>query len=181
MLDTGIDVPEVVNLVFFKDLFSRIMFMQMIGRGTRLCKDLFGPGLDKKDFMIFDYGGNFKRFTDGSPVVNPPLVKSLSERIFASKVKIVMALQNLKYQEDPYKKIRDDYVSELINEIRALDTNSFRVRKRIEVVSKFKKIEAWTNLNNQDILQLEDEVAPIIIPPKDHEMIQCIDSISSNT
>ena len=175
MLDTGIDVPEVVNLVFFKDLFSRIMFMQMIGRGTRLCKDLFGPGLDKKDFLIFDYGGNFKRFTDGSPVVNPPLVKSLSERIFASKVKIVMILQNLKYQEDSYKKIRDDYVSELINEIRALDTNSFRVRKRIEVVSKFKKMEAWTNLNNQDILQLEDEVAPIIIPPKDHEMIQRFD------
>ena len=175
MLDTGIDVPEVVNLVFFKDLFSRIMFMQMIGRGTRLCKDLFGPGLDKKDFLIFDYGGNFKRFTDGSPVVNPPLVKSLSERIFASKVKIVMALQNLKYQEDPYKKIRDDYVGELLNEIRALDTNSFRVRKRIEVVSKFKKMEAWTNLNNQDILQLEDEVAPIIIPPKDHEMIQRFD------
>ena len=175
MLDTGIDVPEVVNLVFFKDLFSRIMFMQMIGRGTRLCKDLFGPGLDKKDFLIFDYGGNFKRFTDGSPVVNPPLVKSLSERIFASKAKIVMALQNLKYQEDSYKKIRDDYVSELINEIRALDTNSFRVRKRIEVVSKFKKLETWTNLNNQDILQLEDEVAPIIIPPKDHEMIQRFD------
>lgn len=175
MLDTGIDVPEVVNLVFFKDLFSRIMFMQMIGRGTRLCKDLFGPGLDKKDFLIFDYGGNFKRFTDGSPVVNPPLVKSLSERIFASKVKIVMALQNLKYQEDSYKKIRDDYVSELINEIRALDTNSFRVRKRIEVVSKFKKMEAWTNLNNKDILQLEDEVALIIIPPKDHEMIQRFD------
>ena len=175
MLDTGIDVPEVVNLVFFKDLFSRIMFMQMIGRGTRLCKDLFGPGLDKKDFLIFDYGGNFKRFTDGSPTVNPPLVKSLSERIFASKVKIVMILQNLKYQEDSYKKIRDDYVSELINEIRALDTNSFRVRKRIEVVSKFKKMEAWTNLNNQDILQLEDEVAPIIIPPKDHEMIQRFD------
>src|SRR5699024_4185792 len=74
-----------------------------------------------------------------------------------------------------YKKIRDDYVSELINEIRALDTNSFRVRKRIEVVSKFKKREAWTNLNNQDILQLEDEVAPIIIPPKDHEMIQRFD------
>ncbi|MDU2374486.1 MAG: DEAD/DEAH box helicase family protein, partial [Peptoniphilus harei] len=175
MLDTGIDVPEVVNLVFFKDLFSRIMFMQMIGRGTRLCKDLFGPGLDKKDFLIFDYGGNFKRFTDGSPVVNPPLVKSLSERIFASKVKIVMALQNLKYQEDSYKKIRNEYVNELINEIRALDTNSFRVRKRIEVVSKFKKMEAWTNLNNQDILQLEDEVAPIIIPPKDHEMIQRFD------
>ena len=175
MLDTGIDVPEVVNLVFFKDLFSRIMFMQMIGRGTRLCKDLFGPGLDKKDFLIFDYGGNFKRFTDGSPTVNPPLVKSLSERIFTSKVKIAMALQNLKYQEDSYKKIRNEYVNELINEIRALDTNSFRVRKRIEVVSKFKKMEAWTNLNNQDILQLEDEVAPIIIPPKDHEMIQRFD------
>lgn len=50
MLDTGIDVPEVVNLVFFKAIRSKSKFWQMIGRGTRLRPGLFGPGEDKKDF-----------------------------------------------------------------------------------------------------------------------------------
>ena len=175
MLDTGIDVPEVVNLVFFKDMFSKIMFMQMIGRGTRLCKDLFGPGLYKKDFLIFDYGGNFERFTNGAPIVNPPLMKSLTERIFATKSKIVKELQNLKYQEDAYKELRSDFVGELLNEIRVLNTKSFRVRKHIESVVKYKKIESWTSLNNEDISLLEDEVAPLIIPSKDHELTQRFD------
>ena len=62
MLDTGIDVPEVVNLVFFKPIHSKIKFWQMIGRGTRLCADLFGPGQDKKEFLIFDFYRNFEYF-----------------------------------------------------------------------------------------------------------------------
>ena len=55
MLDTGIDVPEVANLVFFKPVYSKIKFWQMIGRGTRLCPDLFGPDEDKQDFRVFDF------------------------------------------------------------------------------------------------------------------------------
>lgn len=63
MLDTGIDVPEILNLVFFKIIKSKIKFEQMIGRGTRLCKDLFGPGEDKQEFYIFDWCGNFDFFS----------------------------------------------------------------------------------------------------------------------
>ena len=63
MLDTGVDVPEIVNLVFFKPVKSKIKFWQMIGRGTRLCKDLFGIGQDKKEFYIFDYCRNFEFFS----------------------------------------------------------------------------------------------------------------------
>ena len=62
MLDTGIDVPEIVNLVFAKPVKSYVKFWQMIGRGTRLCKNLFGPGKHKKSFLIFDHWGNFEYF-----------------------------------------------------------------------------------------------------------------------
>ena len=64
MLDTGIDVPEIVNLVFAKPVYSYIKFWQMIGRGTRLCPDLFGPGKDKTKFLIFDHWGNFEYFDE---------------------------------------------------------------------------------------------------------------------
>ena len=60
MLDTGIDVPEVLNLVFFKIVRSKTKFWQMLGRGTRLCPDLFGPGQHKEFFYVFDFCQNFE-------------------------------------------------------------------------------------------------------------------------
>ena len=180
MLDTGIDVPEVVNLVFFKVLLSKIMFMQMIGRGTRLCKDLFGPDLDKKSFLIFDYGENFERFTDGTKFYDPPIVKSLTERLFTVKTQIIMELQDLKYQEDNYKKIRQGFVNELLEKVKLLDMNSFRVRKHIEAVIKFKKKDSWELLSISDQGILEEEIAPIIALSKDHELIQRFDVLVLN-
>lgn len=180
MLDTGIDVPEVVNLVFFKVLFSKIMFMQMIGRGTRLCKDLFGPGLDKKSFLIFDYGENFERFTNGTKFYEPTLVKSLTERLFAAKAQIVMELQDLRYQEDNYKNIRQAFVKELLGKVKVLDMNSFRVRKNIDAVVKFKKEKAWEALNISDLAIIEEGLAPIIASSKDHELIQRFDVLLLN-
>jgi len=70
MLDTGIDVPEVVNLVFFKVVRSKTKFWQMLGRGTRLCSDLFGPGKDKQHFQIFDYCGNLEFFGQNPATVD---------------------------------------------------------------------------------------------------------------
>ena len=99
MLDTGIDVPEILNLVFFKKIRSKAKFWQMIGRGTRLCKDLFGPGIDKERFMIFDCYKNFEFFevnVDGKEIKT---TKSISESIFGAKVDIIKSLQHLNYQE----------------------------------------------------------------------------------
>ena len=71
MLDTGIDVPEVLNLVFFKKVMSKAKFWQMIGRGTRLCPGLI-DGVDKDKFYIFDFCGNFEffRMNQGRPTAN---------------------------------------------------------------------------------------------------------------
>ena len=82
MLDTGIDVPEVVNLVFFKLVRSKTKFWQMIGRGTRLCPDLFGPGQDKEFFYVFDFCQNLEYFNQNPMATEGSLAPSLSARLF---------------------------------------------------------------------------------------------------
>ena len=89
MLDTGIDVPEVVNLVFFKPVRSKTKFWQMIGRGTRLCKDLFGPGQDKSFFYIFDWCRNFEFFNEHPGVTDGAVGEALSKRLFDARVELI--------------------------------------------------------------------------------------------
>ena len=125
MLDTGIDIPEIVNLVFFKKVKSKAKFWQMIGRGTRLCPDLFGVGMDKENFLIFDFCSNFEFFRAnprGKEVKNIP---SLSEKIFNIKLDLIKELQHLDYQQDKYITYRNQLISELIAEIRILNRENF--------------------------------------------------------
>ncbi len=86
MLDTGIDVPEIVNLVFAKPIKSKVKFWQMIGRGTRLCPGLFGPGEDKAIFRIFDHWANFEYFEQNRPEAEPSQSKSLMQRVFDARI-----------------------------------------------------------------------------------------------
>lgn len=86
MLDTGIDVPEIVNLVFAKPVKSKVKFWQMIGRGTRLCPGLFGPDKDKAIFRIFDHWGNFEYFEQNKPEAEPAAPTSLMQRVFNARL-----------------------------------------------------------------------------------------------
>jgi type I restriction enzyme R subunit len=75
LLTTGVDVPEIVNLVFIRRVRSRMLFEQMLGRATRLCPDLYGPGNHKERFCIFDAVGiydDLQDVTDMHPVVSRP-------------------------------------------------------------------------------------------------------------
>src|SRR5207302_2860820 len=92
MLDTGIDVPEIVNLIFFKIVRSKTKFWQMLGRGTRLCPDLFGPGQDKQFFYIFDYCGNLEFFGLGFAAPEAPLAEPISKRIFKARLNLIEAV-----------------------------------------------------------------------------------------
>src|SRR5690606_4830436 len=143
MLDTGIDVPEVVNLVFFKKVRSKTKFWQMIGRGTRLCKDLFGPGQDKEYFLIFDYVGNFEFFRENPKGIEGNVVVSLTERLFNLRVEIVKELQSLDYQEEPYISHRNQLIDELLTEIRRLNEENFQVRMNIKYIHKFLGEDIW--------------------------------------
>lgn len=177
MLDTGIDVPEVVNLVFFKKVRSKIKFWQMIGRGTRLREDLFGPGQDKEYFLIFDYVGNFEYFRENPKGTEGTAVVSLTERLFNLRVEVIKELQSLNYQEEPYIGHRKKLVSELLTEIRRLNEENFRVKMNIKYVHKFQNKEIWEALTNNDTRELKEEVAPLIIPEEDDEMSKRFDNV----
>jgi type I restriction enzyme R subunit len=158
MMDTGIDVPEVANLVFFKPVYSRIKFWQMIGRGTRLCPDLFGPGEDKKDFRIFDFCFNFDFFRENPKGIDASGGVSLGTRLFRSRVQLLGYLQNTPGL-DQGKGLREVLTQELFSEVSAMNPGNFIVRMNLEAVEKFQKRDVWDNLNENDREDLQRKVA----------------------
>ena len=175
MLDTGIDVPEILNLVFFKKIRSKAKFWQMIGRGTRLCKDLFGPGIDKERFMIFDCYKNFEFFevnVDGKEIKT---TKSISENIFGAKVDIIKALQHLNYQEKALIEYRNDLISDIISNILNINDNRFNVRMKGAIVDKYKKIDNYKVLNEKNVEELKNIIAPLITYTEEEELSKRFD------
>ena len=163
MLDTGIDVPDVLNLVFFKILRSKIKFMQMIGRGTRLSPDIFSPGKDKEFFYIFDWCGNFDFFDknpDGTKAITVP---SLTERIFSLRSHIAFHLQHQKWQEDEFGKSLHDEIKQLLREqVDSLSENRIQVREHWADVTHFKKPESWLYISEVDVNTLTTVIAPLL-------------------
>lgn len=145
MLDTGIDVPEVVNLVFFKMVRSKSKFWQMIGRGTRLCPDLFGPGQDKTDFLVFDFCGNLEYFSTDLPGTEGQIQKSLSQRLFETRLGVVTALG----ESEP--DLRESIVSILHERVAGMNIDNFVVRKHRKDVEYFAEPEAWKSLSAGDM------------------------------
>ena len=128
MLDTGIDVPDVLNLVFFKPVKSKIKYMQMIGRGTRLSKGIFGDK-DKEVFYIFDWCCNFEYFEKNPDGKEAPSTISLTEKLFGLRADIAFHLQHQKYQEDEFaKKLHDDIKALLKEQVAMLSDNHISVR-----------------------------------------------------
>ena len=170
MLDTGIDVPEILNLVFFKKIRSKAKFWQMIGRGTRLCKDLFGPGIDKERFMIFDCYKNFEFFevnVDGKEIKT---TKSISESIFGAKVDIIKSLQHLNYQEKSLIEYRNNLIDDIISSILDINNNRFDVRMKGAIIDKYKKLDNYKALNEKDVQELKNIIAPFITYKDEEEL-----------
>jgi len=163
MLDTGIDVPDVLNLVFFKAVKSKIKFMQMIGRGTRLSENIFGVGKDKECFYIFDWCRNFEYFDKNPDGQKAIVVQSLTERIFTLRARIAFHLQHQKYQEDAYtKELHDEIKTLLMEQVAALSDSHISVREKWEAVSHFKDKEAWTYLSEVDVTTLSQDISPLL-------------------
>lgn len=161
MLDTGIDVPEILNLVFFKMVRSYSKFWQMIGRGTRLCPDLFGHRAAKEKFYIFDYGGNFEFFSVEAQRVEPRVQPSLTERIFALKVNVCALLQGAADEEG--RALAAELRTELHAAVVALDDRSFRVVAARETVEHYRSLAAWEPLTADAVQQVAREIAPLIV------------------
>ena len=178
MLDTGVDVPEILNLVFFKPVKSKIKFWQMIGRGTRLCKDLFGVGLDKKEFYIFDYCKNFEFFSENPKGIETNSGISLTERIYGYKLDLIVELQNMKYQSDErYCEYRNNLIDDFIQEISKLNTESFMVRNKTHYVEQYSKIENWTYISTIDLMDIKNNLIPLFTSIEDNEEAKRFDNL----
>lgn len=180
MLDTGIDVPEVVNLVLFKQIRSKTKFWQMIGRGTRLCPDLFGPGEDKEFFRVFDYCQNLEFFKQNPKPDDGSNARSLSERIFAARYDLVCALDeksdlfikdhihepasddDAKQDAAPSEgKIRANALDFLKTYVTTMNLDNFIVRGKRMLVEKYQTQEAWSSLSDTMREELVNQVAPL--------------------
>lgn len=168
MMDTGIDVPECVNLVFFKKVHSKTKFWQMIGRGTRLCKGLTcidridGEYTDKRRFLIFDYCGNFEYFRAHKEGFESKETKTLSENIFGKQVRLISLLQENDYAEEDYRNWRKVLSDTCLQQIRALNTELTAVKLKLRYVEKYKKESAFALLSEGDKGELLQHIAPLI-------------------
>lgn len=162
MLDTGIDVPQVLNLVFFKKVMSKAKFWQMIGRGTRLCPRLL-DGEDKQKFYIFDFCGNFEFFRLNKGKASASEI-ALQGAIFNYKFEIIYKLQDIAYQEDRLIAYRKALVSQVSEQVRELPRDNFSVKQHLKYVELYSAESNYQSLTYEDTLLVREEVAPLILP-----------------
>lgn len=175
-LDTGVDVPAIVNLVFFKKVHSYSKFWQMIGRGTRLCPNLFGPGRDKEYFLIFDYAENFAYFAEvGRRQPTAALPLPLSARVFLLRARAAKCLQGATTDEE--KQLHAELVQELQAAVTALDPASFVVRQHRRAVEKYRQPYAFHALSDLALAELQRHIAPLVRDAQEVETVRRFDHL----
>ncbi len=196
MMDTGVDIPEVVNLVFFKKILSKIKFWQMIGRGTRLCEGLkvLSPSKayfermindksrqlynDKQGFLIFDICNVFpffKQNPDGRTDKSNAIL-SLYQKVFLEKTALYRAMlahyANLDLDD---KKLCIQIRNELIEEVRGMNTNYIGVRSALKYVHKYSELDGWINFKQDGFTEIKNFIAPNISGEIDLESARVFD------
>lgn len=163
MMDTGIDAPDCVNLVFFKPVRSKAKFNQMIGRGTRLRPDLFGPGKDKQHFLIFDYCGNFEYFEENPERYENVQGASVTAKIFEKRLLLSAKLRNepYKHQED-LQKLREQLLDLLHQQVSNLEKQSVQVRPHLRTIHRLEDRAIWEHLESHERREVVSELAELI-------------------
>ena len=169
MLDTGIDVPEVANLVFFKPVRSKTKFWQMLGRGTRLRPDLFGPGRDKEDFYAFDFCGNLEYFSQDLPATEGANQKSLNQRLFETRLGLVAALDADRVGEGAEAPegageqteagLRWDTARQLHATVAGMTLENFLVRPHRRLVETYTQWPAWAAVSAETAEEIGENLA----------------------
>lgn len=169
MMDTGIDVPDVLNLVFFKKVNAKIKFLQMVGRGTRLSPDVFGPGMDKQGFLIFDYYDNFNFFrtrntwstvnaySNGKSFTITPQSELINQRRLGI-LRHLIESDTLTSFEASY---RDDLKKYFIDTVRGLCNDDIEVQYNMPYISKYRTAEQWDGFNSAKIDEIEKHILPL--------------------
>lgn len=169
MMDTGIDAPSCVNLVFYKPVKSYAKFWQMIGRGSRLRPDLFGDGKDKERFLIFDLCGNFEFFEENPKGIETSTQRSLTEIVFSLKLDLAQFLKDTKFKTDiDLQEYRNELLDGLHEEVSNLDHNRFDVKMKIKTVLDYggDNRELWNHLDKKDVKIIKDDLATLVKPKK---------------
>lgn len=176
MLDTGIDVPEVVNLVFFKIVRSKTKFWQMIGRGTRLCPDLLALGEHKSEFLVFDYCQNFEFFDENPEGYDSKPQESVKQKIFKHRLALAVALDEQKRDPDLSAVLKD----QLHEVVRAMNLENFIVRKHRQDVERFRDRQNWDHLDAPGIAVLENNISGLPSADEDDEFARRFDLLIIN-
>ncbi|MBQ3566608.1 MAG: DEAD/DEAH box helicase family protein [Oscillospiraceae bacterium] len=183
MLDTGIDVPDILNLVFFKPVKSKIKFLQMIGRGTRLSPDIFGPGEDKKGFLIFDYFDNFGFFnaqgnwSTMDKDMKSYVTHSQSYNIYKRKLSILKNLQESKKLCAFDSNYKEQLQSLFISEMRSLNNDEIEVQYNMAYVSKYRTAENWYSISDMTKEEIEKHILALLPSEKCHMKIKSFDML----
>jgi type I restriction enzyme, R subunit len=161
MLDTGIDIPQVVNLVFFKLVRSKTKFWQMVGRGTRLSPNLFGPDRHKKFFYIFDFCQNLEFFSQPADRSEGSLAESLSQKLFVNRVDLIAAIDKFRADntDESNRQLREELAKRLRDEVAAMNLDNFIVRPKRRLVEQFANPDAWATITAEEQAQLKREIA----------------------
>jgi type I restriction enzyme R subunit len=159
MMDTGVDAPRVLNLVFFKTIKTYSKYWQMIGRGTRLCPDIFAPGVDKEHFLVFDFCGNFEYFSEFPDGETQKTALSVSQNIFITKLETILAIRDLPTPTAEQEELQVLYTDDLHEILKHLNEDRFEVRKHRRYVVEYKDRNRWNNINKIDQLTIQNELS----------------------
>ena len=167
MLDTGIDVPEVLNLVFFKPVRSRIKFVQMIGRGTRPCKNVFAPGKDKTEFRIFDYCDNFRFFGQQRHETEAEKTLSVTQQSFAARVGILVELQKAenrqyKFNKDYHVELQGELLAQVLRLKDDVHSRRIQVREMMPHIDGYVTAASWQCVSEVQKSEITRYVAPLV-------------------
>ena len=176
MLDTGIDVPEIVNLVFFKIVRSKTKFRQMIGRGTRLCENLFAQGEDKSEFLIFDYCQNLEFFEENPDGYEANTQESIKQRIFKCRLELVADLDDTEGDKELSNTLKD----QLHAIVTSMNLDNFIVRKQREVVEIFTDRKNFDVLDESAFESLRNRVSGLPSQDEDDEFARSFDLLVLN-
>lgn len=175
MLDTGIDVPEVVNLVFFKLVRSKTKFWQMLGRGTRLCEDLFGPDQDKKEFIVFDYCQNLEFFDAHPDGYDSGVQESVKQKIFKRRLGLAVSLQNDQPEDKAVAEYAERLKDQMHEAVASMNLDNFIVRKHRKDVEAYTKRDNWKKLGNEDVAVISKNISGLPTQDEDDEFARRFD------
>ncbi|MCJ8288456.1 MAG: DEAD/DEAH box helicase family protein [Crocinitomicaceae bacterium] len=178
MMDTGVDAPRVVNLVFFKLVKSASKFWQMIGRGTRLRPNLFAPGEHKSEFLIFDFCQNFEFFDEYPDGIEASSLKPISQLIFEARLEVAQLIGEDANRTKEDAILAEQYIDGLHVSIATLDQDRFVVRKELRKVNEYTKRERWNNLTKGDVLDISMHLAVLPVPEGNDELARRFDYLT---